>query len=70
MQYSEVGRSSPSLETIENIARVLEVELRDLFDFSHLDPEATTPEELFNVLQGQNEPNRQLLSRIARLLER
>ena len=67
MQYSEVGRSSPSLE---NIARVLEVELRDLFDFSHLDPEATTPEELFNVLQGQNEPNRQLLSRIARLLER
>lgn len=66
----EVGRSSPSLETIENIARVLEVDLRDLFDFSHLDPEATTPEELSSVLEGLNEPNRQLLSRIARLLAR
>jgi len=33
----EVGRGYPSLDALENIARVLNVEMRCLFEFQHLD---------------------------------
>lgn len=64
----EVGRSSPSLETIENIASTLEVELQDLFDYMHLDPERVTPQELGKSLEEIDEASRKLLYRIARLM--
>ena len=57
----EVGRSSPSLEAIENIARVLEVELKELFDFGHLDPMMTAPEELLRGIGELDEGKRQLI---------
>ena len=57
----EVGRSSPSLEAIENIARVLEVELKELFDFGHLDPMMTSPEELLRGIGELDEGKRQLI---------
>ncbi|BCS55620.1 helix-turn-helix domain-containing protein [Geobacter sp. SVR] len=66
----EVGRSSPSLETIENIANTLEVELKDLFDYMHLDPERVAPVELGKSLDEIDEPSRKLLYRIARLMAR
>jgi transcriptional regulator with XRE-family HTH domain len=31
----EVGRSYPSLKTLESIARALKVEMKDLFDYVH-----------------------------------
>lgn len=65
----EVGRSSPSLETIENVARVLEVELKALFDFLHLDPDAVAPEGLEKSLEGIDEGNRRLIYRIAHLMK-
>lgn len=65
----EVGRSSPSLETIENIARALEVELKVLFDFLHLDPDAVASKGLEKSLDGISESNRQLLYRIAALMK-
>ena len=64
----EVGRSSPSLETMENISNALEVDLRDLFDFLHLDPERTAPKELGKTLEKINENNRRLLYRIAQMM--
>lgn len=66
----EVGRSSPSLETIENIATTLDVELKDLFDYMHLDPERVSPDQLKNSLEEIDEGNRKLLYRIARLMMR
>lgn len=66
----EVGRSSPSLETIENIASTLEVELKDLFDYMHLDPERVAPKELGKSLEEIDETSRKLLYRIARLMAR
>ena len=65
----EVGRSSPSLEAIENIARILGVELKTLFDFKHLDPEALKPKELEKLFETIDEENRQLLYRIASLMK-
>lgn len=66
----EVGRSSPSLETIENIASTLEVELQDLFDYMHLDPERVASNELGKSLEEIDESSRKLLYRIARVMAR
>ncbi len=65
----EVGRSAPSLETIDNIARVLEVELKVMFDFMHLDPDAVATKGLEESLEGIDEGNRRLLYRIAALMK-
>ena len=65
----EVGRSSPSLETVENIARALDVQMKVLFDFAHLDPEATSPEGLDRHFEGVDENHRQLLFRIASIMK-
>ena len=65
----EVGRSSPSLETMENIARALNAELKMLFDFMHLDPDTVSAEGLERSLEGIGENNRRLLFRIAGLMK-
>lgn len=45
----EVGRGFPSLDTLEKIANVLKVELKDFFEFAH---EAESPKELKRVIEG------------------
>lgn len=65
----EVGRSAPSLDTIVNVARALEVELKVLFDFMHLDPDAVAPKGIEKSLEGIDEENRRLLYRIAGLMK-
>lgn len=66
----EVGRSSPSLETIENIANAFDVELKDLFDFLHLDPERVSPQDFEKSLGDIDDNSRRLLYRIAKLMAR
>ena len=51
----ELGKSFPYMETLEAIASALEVEIKDLFEFSHLSKEAVTIENICNMLQGANE---------------
>lgn len=65
----EVGRNAPSLETIDNLAQALGVELKVLFDFSHLDPDAIAPEALERNLGGLDDANRRLLYRLAGLMK-
>ena len=65
----EVGRSSPSLETMENIARTFEVEVKVLFDFAHLDPDAIAAKGIKMNMEGIDEENRRLLYRIASLMK-
>jgi transcriptional regulator with XRE-family HTH domain len=60
----EVGRSSPSLETIDSIAATLGVELKELFDFVHLDPLAVAPDQMVKKLATVDERDRQILSRL------
>jgi len=50
----EVGKRVPSFETLENIADSLQVEMKELFEFSHLSGEASTPEGIENALVGAN----------------
>jgi transcriptional regulator with XRE-family HTH domain len=44
----EVGGSYPSLDTLERLAQVLGVELKEFFEFAHLDE----PKELKTALMG------------------
>ena len=66
----EVGRSSPSLETIENIARALQVEIRDLFEFVHLQPGEITPQAIQELLQDMDEKTAKTVFKMVRAAAR
>ena len=51
----ELGKSFPYMETFEAIAAALEVEIKDLFEFSHLSKDAATIESINKMLEGANE---------------
>lgn len=46
----ELGKSFPYMETLEAIAQALGVELKDLFDFSHLNPAEYNRQEVAKLL--------------------
>lgn len=48
----EVGKRLPSFETLENIADSLQVEMKALFEFSHLSSDAASPKGIANALTG------------------
>ncbi len=64
----EVGRTSPSLETMENVARALGVELKGLFDFVHLEPEEVSIGGMDRYFGRVDERDKRLLMRIAKLM--
>jgi len=66
----EVGRSSPSLETIENIARALQVEIRDLFEFVHLQPGEVTAEAIQALLQDMDDKTAKTIFKMVRAAAR
>ncbi|MDD2500846.1 MAG: helix-turn-helix transcriptional regulator [Geobacter sp.] len=66
----EVGRSSPSLETIENIARALQVEIRDLFEFVHLQPGVVTADSLQELLSDMDEKTAKTVFKMVRAAAR
>ncbi|MEI6088661.1 MAG: helix-turn-helix transcriptional regulator [Bacteroidota bacterium] len=51
----ELGKSFPYMETLEAIAKSLQVEIKDLFEFYHLTKEAATIEEINRMLHGATE---------------
>ena len=61
------GRSYPSLDTLENLANALKVELKDFFEFAH---EARSSKELREILSGMlkeaDEEKLRLLVKIVR----
>ncbi len=67
----EVGRSFPSLDTLERLANALKVELKDFFEFAH---EARSSRELREVLSGMlkeaDEEKLRLLVKIVRAVIR
>ena len=66
----EVGRSSPSLETMENIANVLNVEIKDLFEFAHLQAGGVKTEEIEQLLAGADEEKKRTIMKIVRAVVR
>jgi len=66
----EVGRSSPSLETMESIANALGVEIKDLFEFAHLQAGGVKIAEIEKLLAGADEEKRRTITKIIRAVVR
>lgn len=67
----ELGRCSPSLETLENIARALGVEMRDLFDYKHQQENPDWQAEISRLMDSASDgQQRQLILRIVRAVTR
>ena len=67
----EVGRGFPSLDTLDNLAKALNVELKDFFEFAH---KTTSPRELKeilnNLLKEVDEERLRLLIKVVRAVVR
>jgi transcriptional regulator with XRE-family HTH domain len=70
ISFIECGRSSPSLETMENIARALSVEIKDLFEFAHLQAAGVKVEEIEQLLAGADEEKKRMIMKIVRAVVR
>jgi transcriptional regulator with XRE-family HTH domain len=70
ISFIECGRSAPSLETIENIARALNMEIKELFEFAHLQIGAIAVEELQLLVHEADEGTRKILLKFLRALMR
>ena len=57
----ELGKSFSSLETLEGIAKVLQVELKDLFDFSHLETSDMDIKQIEGLLEGLSQDKLRLV---------
>ena len=64
----ELGKSFSSLETLEGISEVLQVELKDLFDFSHLEPSEIDKAQIEKLLDGLNQDKLRLVYKVVKSL--
>ncbi|MRS02274.1 XRE family transcriptional regulator [bacterium] len=62
----EVGKSYPYMETLESIAKSLDVEIKDLFEFKHLEKEVVTIEGIGRMLDGASEDKLRLVVKFIR----
>ena len=70
VSFIECGRSSPSLETMDSIARALNVEIKDLFEFMHLQAGGVKVEEIEKLLEGADEEKKRTIMKIVRAVVR
>ena len=66
----EVGKRQPSLDTLEHIADSLQVEMKELFDYSHLDNEAISPKGIENALEGASKEELRLVFKLIKAVRR
>lgn len=64
----EGGKSAPSLDTLEAIAKHLQVEIRELFDFQHLVPEERVEDQVLRLLGMMDEERKRVALRILNTL--
>lgn len=60
----EVGKRYPALETLENIADALHVEMRELFDFKHFEGGADTARGVQTLIEGASPEELRLINKI------
>ncbi len=66
----ELGKSFPYMETLEAIARALQVELKDLFDFSHLEEHEIDKIQIEELLDGLKQDKLRLIYKVIKSLVR
>lgn len=64
----ELGKSFPYMETLEAIAKSLQVELKDLFDFSHLEAHLVDKKQIEDLLEGLNQDKLRLVYKVVKSL--
>jgi transcriptional regulator with XRE-family HTH domain len=70
VSFIECGRNAPSLETMESIATALGVEIKDLFEFAHLQAGGVKIEEIEQLLAGADEEKKRMVMKIVRAVVR
>jgi Predicted transcriptional regulators len=60
----EGGKSAPSLDTMEAIAKHLQVAMKDLFDFQHLVPDERVEDQAIRLLGMMDEKTKALAIRL------
>ena len=64
----ELGKSFPYMETLEAIASALQVELKDLFDFSHLETAEIGIGQIVKLLSGASQEKLRLSYKVIKSL--
>jgi len=62
----ERGGAFPYAETLEAIAKALKVELKDLFDFSHLGTPEITGRQIQELLEGLSQEKLRLIYKVVK----
>ncbi len=62
----ELGKSFPYMETLEAIAKALQVDLKDLFDFSHLATQTIDKKQIMELLDGLNQERLLLVFKVVK----
>lgn len=66
VSFIEVGRSSPSLEALEKLAQALDVDIKDLFEFSHHEARPASVEQIDGMLKAVSDDQLKILHRIVK----
>lgn len=66
----EVGKGYPSLDTLESIALVLGVEVKDFFEFMHVRKGTNLVEEISELLKEAPEDKQRMILKIVRAIVR
>lgn len=66
----EVGRGYPSLDALENIASALNVEMKELFEFQHLDSADEVEKAVESLFKSANEQEKRVVLKLLRALVR
>lgn len=64
----ELGKSFPYMETLEAIAAALKVELKDLFDFSHLKASVIDQKQIDELLEGLSQDRLRIIYKVVKSL--
>ena len=70
MSRIEVGKSYPSLDRLERIAKALDVDLRDFFDFTHLEARPVNVDQINDILKEMTDDDLKKVSRILKVFVR
>ena len=64
----EGGKSSPSMDTLDSIARELQVEMKDLLDFQHLQNKEHVEDQALRIFHMMDDKTKRLAIRLLRTL--
>ena len=69
MSRLEIGKSYPSLDRLEKIAIALDRQLKDFFEFSHLDDTPERLESIEEMAKSLNEDKQKFVHRMLQALQ-